>query len=116
MVWEQGANICRMEAFISNDGYLLGMCPAVSGRQNETNFQSSRSLPSSEGQAIIKSCKIRMQDSGVEGNLSWVWKDKQVLGKENISYFKLKETLGWRRDSWRGANSEMGKDEEPEMF
>lgn len=52
-----------------------------------------------------------MQDSGVEGNLSWVWKDKQVLGKEGIPYFKLKETLGWRRANW-----EVGTDEEPEIF
>ena len=37
-----------------------------------------------------------MQDSGVEGNLSWFFKDKQVLGKEGIPYFKLKETLGWK--------------------
>lgn len=52
----------------------------------------------------------------MEGNLSWVWKDKQVLGKEGIPYFKLKETLGWRRDSWRRANWEVGTDEEPEIF
>ena len=46
----------------------------------------------------------------MEGNLSWGWKDKQVLGKEGISYFKLKETLGWKRDSWRGANWEVGRE------
>lgn len=33
MIWEQGDNICRMDAFISNDGYLLGMCLAVLGGQ-----------------------------------------------------------------------------------